>query len=207
MDLELLSRYSGGVIALSGCLQSRFCRRLVDGTPAEARAHADDLVQAFGPDNVYFEVQKNGVAEQDRANEGIIKIAKELGRPIVATADVHYLRREDYDNHRALLCVQTKSTLQQPKLSFDTNEFFLKDSREMGEAFAAWPEAIATTTEIAERCSVEMELGKMLLPRFPRRTGRRSATSSAARPRRGCAGATATRLRRRRSSGSRWSST
>jgi DNA polymerase-3 subunit alpha len=167
VDLELLSRYSGGVIALSGCLQSRFCRRLVDGTPAEARAHADDLVQAFGPDNVYFEVQKNGVAEQDRANEGIIKIAKELGRPIVATADVHYLRRDDYENHRALLCVQTKSTLQQPKLSFDTNEFFLKDSREMGEAFAAWPEAIATTTEIAERCSVEMELGKMLLPRFP----------------------------------------
>ena len=171
VDLELLSRYSGGVIALSGCLQSRFCRRLVDGTPAEARAHADDLVQAFGPDNVYFEVQKNGVAEQDRANEGIIKIAKELGRPIVATADVHYLRREDYDNHRALLCVQTKSTLQQPKLSFDTNEFFLKDSREMGEAFAAWPEAIATTTEIAERCSVEMELGKMLLPRFPTPNG------------------------------------
>ncbi len=84
-----------------------------------------------------------------------------------APRDVHYLRREDYDNHKALLCVQTKSTLQQPKLSFDTNEFFLKDTGEMTEAFAAWPEAVATTAEIAERCSVEMELGKMLLPRFP----------------------------------------
>ncbi|HEY1358745.1 MAG TPA: DNA polymerase III subunit alpha [Thermoleophilaceae bacterium] len=167
VDLELLSRYSTGVIALSGCLQSRFCRRLVDGSPAEARAHADDLINAFGADNVYFEVQKNGVPEQDRANEGIIRIANELGRPIVGTADVHYLRREDYDNHKALLCVQTKSTLQQPKLSFDTNEFFLKDTGEMTEAFAAWPEAVATSVEIAERCSVEMELGKMLLPRFP----------------------------------------
>jgi DNA polymerase-3 subunit alpha len=167
IDMELLSRYAGGVIALSGCLQSRFCRRLVDGAPAEARAHADDLIQVFGPDNVYFEVQRNGVAEQDRANEGILRVARELGRPIVATADVHYLRREDYDNHRALLCVQTKSTLQQPKLSFDTNEFFLKDTREMAEAFSSWPEALASTVEIADRCSVEMELGKMLLPRFP----------------------------------------
>ena len=79
VDLELLSRYSEGVIALTGCLQSRFCRRLVDGSAAEARAHADALLQVFGPEDVYFEVQKNGVAEQDRANEGIVRIAKELG--------------------------------------------------------------------------------------------------------------------------------
>ena len=120
VDLELLSRHSDGVIALTGCLQSRFCRRLVDGNPADARAHADDLLQVFGPDNVYFEVQKNGIAEQDRANEGIVKIAREVGRPLVATADVHYLRRDDFDNHQALLCVQTKSTLAQPKLSAST---------------------------------------------------------------------------------------
>src|SRR4051812_37735527 len=74
VDLDLLSRYSEGVVVLSGCLQSRFCRRLVDGNPAEARAHADDLVQVFGQDDVYFEVQKNGVPEQDRANEGIVRI-------------------------------------------------------------------------------------------------------------------------------------
>src|SRR3954452_18533395 len=76
------------------------------------------------------------------------------------------MRREDYDNHKALLCVQTKSTLEQPKVSCDTNEFYLKDSAEMGEAFAPWPEALASTTEIAERCSVEIELGKMLIPSF-----------------------------------------
>ncbi|HYY20971.1 MAG TPA: PHP domain-containing protein, partial [Thermoleophilaceae bacterium] len=167
VDLELLSRYSGGVIALSGCLQSRFCQRLVADNFAEARAHADDLVQLFGADNVYFELQRNGVAEQDKVTDGIVRIARELRRPLAATADVHYLRREDYDNHRALLCVQTKSTLAQPKLSFDTNEFYLKDSAEMAQAFAQWPEAIASTVEIAERCRVELELGKMLIPRFP----------------------------------------
>jgi DNA polymerase-3 subunit alpha len=167
VDLDLLSRYAGGVIALTGCLQSRFCRRLVEDIAPEARAHADQLLQVFGPDNVYFELQRNGVAEQDKANEGIVRIAAEVGRPLVATADVHYLRREDYDNHRALLCVQTKSTLEQPKLSFDANEFFLKSSPEMGEAFAPWPEALASTLEIAERCDVEIELGKMLIPRFP----------------------------------------
>jgi DNA polymerase-3 subunit alpha len=167
VDLELLSRHADGVIALTGCLQSRFCRRLVEDNPAEARAHADQLVQVFGPDNVYFEIQRNGIAEQDKANEGIVPIARELGRPLVATGDVHYLRREDFDNHRALLCVQTKSTIREPKLSFDTNEFFLKSSDEMAGDFAAWPEALAATVEIAERCSVEIELGKMLIPRFP----------------------------------------
>ncbi len=167
VDLDLLSTYAEGVIALTGCLQSRFCRRLVEDIPAEAREHADQLVGVFGADNVYFEVQKNGVAEQDKANQGIVRIARELGRPLVATGDVHYLRREDYDNHRALLCVQTKSTLEQPKLSFDTNEFFLKTTQEMADAFAEWPEALASTVEIAERCNVEIELGKMLIPSFP----------------------------------------
>jgi DNA polymerase-3 subunit alpha len=107
VDLELLSRYSEGIIALTGCLASRFCRRLVDDVEHEAREHADALMQVFGPEDVYFEVQKNGIAAQDKANEGIVKIARELGRPLVATGDVHYLRREDYTNHKALLCVQT----------------------------------------------------------------------------------------------------
>ena len=167
VDLDLLSRYSEGVIALTGCLQSRFCRRIVDDIPHEARQHADQLLQVFGTENVYFEVQKNGIAAQDKANEGIVRVARELGRPLVATGDVHYLRREDYDNHKALLCVQTKSTLSEPKLSFDTNEFYLKDSAEMAAEFGEWPESIATTLEIAERCEVEIELGKMLIPSFP----------------------------------------
>jgi DNA-directed DNA polymerase III PolC len=166
VDLEQVAAHAEGVIALTGCLASRFCQHLLDGRPAEARAHADDLLQAFGAENVYFEVQKNGLAEQERANEGIVRIAQELGRPLVGTGDVHYLRREDYHHHAALLCVQTKSTLSQPKISFDNNEFYLRSGEEMATAFAEWPEALASTLEIAERCDVELELGRQLIPRY-----------------------------------------
>jgi DNA polymerase III subunit alpha len=171
VDMELLERHSEGVIVLTGCLQSRFCRRLIEERADDARAHLDDLIQAFGPDQVYFEVQKNGIADQDKANEGIVRFARELKRPLVATADVHYLRREDFDNHAALLCVQTKSTLEAPKMSFDTNEFYIKSSEEMTESFAEWPEAVPNSLEIAERCSLEIELGSLLLPRYPTEDG------------------------------------
>ncbi len=167
VDTELLDRHADGVIALTGCLQSRFCRRLAEERPADARAHLDELLGVFGPENVYFEIQANGLAEQEKVNEGIVRAARELGRPLVATADVHYLRREDYSNHAALLCVQTKSTIEQPKLRFETNEFFLKSPAEMAESFSRWPEAVPTTLEVAERCNVEIELGQLHLPRFP----------------------------------------
>jgi DNA polymerase-3 subunit alpha len=171
VDMELLETYAEGVIVLTGCLQSRFCRRLIEERQDDARAHLDDLIQAFGPEQVYFEVQKNGIPEQDKANDGIVRYARELGRPLVGTADVHYLRREDFDNHAALLCVQTKSTLEAPKMSFDTNEFYLKSNEELAESFAEWPDAIPSTLEIADRCSLDIELGKLLLPRYPTEDG------------------------------------
>ncbi len=167
VDMEQVARHAEGVIALTGCLASRFCQRLLEDRPADARAHADELLQAFGPENVYFELQKNGLAPQEKCNEGIVRIAREVGGRLVGTGDVHYLRREDYDHHTALLCVQTKSTLAAPKMTFETNEFYLRDSAEMASAFAEWPEAVANTVEIAERCSVELELGKQLIPRYP----------------------------------------
>jgi DNA polymerase-3 subunit alpha len=171
VDLAQIAAHADGVIALTGCLQSRFCQLLLDGRGDAARAHADELMQTFGADNVYFEVQKNGVAAQDQANEGIVRIAHEVGRPLVGTGDVHYLRREDYSHHAALLCVQTKSTLSQPKISFDANEFYLRSNEEMARAFAEWPEAIASTLEIAERCDVELELDRQLIPRYPTPNG------------------------------------
>jgi DNA polymerase III subunit alpha len=166
LDMAQLAAHSEGVIALTGCLASRFCQRLINDNPAEARAHADDLLKVFGAENVYFEVQKNGLDAQNKANEGIVRIARELGRPLVGTGDVHYLRREDYHHHTALLCVQTKSTLAAPKMTFETNEFYLKNSEEMARDFAEWPDAIPTTLEIAERCNVEIPLGQQLIPRF-----------------------------------------
>src|ERR671921_973968 len=84
VDTELLARHADGIIALTGCLQSRFCRRLVEDRPEDARRHLDDLVQIFGADDVYFEVQENGIPEQAKANDGIVRFARELGRPLVA---------------------------------------------------------------------------------------------------------------------------
>jgi DNA polymerase-3 subunit alpha len=166
LDLAQLQARSEGIIALTGCLASRFCQRLLDDRPRDARAHADDLVNIFGAENVYFELQKNGLAEQEKCNEGIVSIAREMGGSLVGTGDVHYLRREDYDHHTALLCVQTKSTLAQPKMTFDTNEFYLRDNAEMATAFAQWPEAIANTVQIAERCNVQLQLGGQLIPSY-----------------------------------------
>ncbi len=167
VDLGQLEQHADGIIALTGCLASRFCQRLLHDRPAEARSHADDLLRVFGADNVYFEVQKNGLDAQEKCNEGIVRIAREVGGRLVGTGDVHYLRREDYDHHTALLCVQTKSTLAAPKMTFETNEFYLRDSEEMARAFAEWPEAIASTLEIAERCNVQIALGNQLIPSYP----------------------------------------
>ena len=202
-----LAEHGEGLIALSGCLQSRFCQHLIDERPDLARGHASELMSAVGTDNVYFEVQKNGLPVQDKCNEEIVRIARELGRPLVGTGDVHYLRREDYHHHAALLCVQTKSTLSQPKITFDTNEFYLRSSQEMADAFAEWPDAIASTLEIAERCDVEIELGRQLIPRYPMPDGEREGLAGdesrgrgpicAGSSTRGCASATATRSRPR----------
>ena len=166
VDLELLAQHAEGVIALSGCLASRTSQRIMEGKPQDARAHLDELIQIFGPEDVYLEVQKNGLAEQDQVNETMKRFAAETGRSLVATADVHYLRKEDFHHHAALLCVQTKSTLAAPKMSFTTNEFYLKSSEEMVESFADFPGAIEATLEIAGRCEVDIALGGQLIPRF-----------------------------------------
>src|SRR5262245_39922874 len=142
VDLELLSQHAEGVICLSGCLASRTSQRIIEGKTDAARAHLDELIQIFGPEDVYLEIQRNGVPEPEQVNDAMRKFAAETGRALVATADVHYLRKEDYHHHAALLCVQTKSTLAQPKMSFSTNEFYLKSSEEMAESFQDFPGAV-----------------------------------------------------------------
>src|SRR6195952_2707108 len=171
VDLALLEKHGEGLIALSGCLASAFSQSLVKDRPDVAQAQLDNLVQIFGPEDVYVEIQKNGIDDQNKVNAGAVKIARDMGLPLVATADVHYLRREDHHHHTALLCVQTKSTLADPKMVFATNEFFLKDNERFASDFADMPEAIASTVEIAERCNVELELGGQLIPSYETPTG------------------------------------
>lgn len=167
VDFELLDRHNAGIIALTGCLASRFVRRLNDNDVSGAREHAGRLIEIFGPEDVYFEVQENQIEDQNRANPQIAKIAAEFGRPLVGTADVHYLGRDDYNTHQALLCVQTKSTLDAPKMTFDTNEFYLKSNEEMAAQYAEnWPGALESTIEIADRVNVDIELGGRLIPHY-----------------------------------------
>jgi len=168
VDWELLERHAKGLIALSGCLSGRVSRALAEDRPKDARSDLDRLVQIFGRDSTYVEIQNAGLSEQQRVNPGLLVLAEETGLPLVATGDVHYLDAEDAYAHEALLCIQSGDTLKNPShWRFDTNEFFFKTPDEMAKDFPGLEHALACTLEVAERCSVEIELGRILLPTFP----------------------------------------
>jgi DNA polymerase-3 subunit alpha len=173
VDWELLDRHGKGLICLSGCLSGRVSRALEEGRPADAAADLDRLVQIFGRDSTYVEIQNAGLAEQARINPLLANLAAEAGLPLVATGDVHYLRSGDARAHEALLCIQSGDSLKNPNhWKFDTDQFYFKTSEEMAADFPDHPEALARTLEIAERCSIEIELGNILLPKFPLPEGR-----------------------------------
>ncbi|MCX6394512.1 MAG: DNA polymerase III subunit alpha [Solirubrobacterales bacterium] len=175
VDADLMSQHSEGVVALTGCLSSRICSLLGDDRPDDAREHADKLAGIFGPENLYFEVQKNGIDRQEKANEGLIRMAADMGRPIVGTADVHYLRKEDHHHHSALVCVATKSTLAAPKLQMSGNEYFLRSNEEMRVLFKDLPQALETQLEIAERCSIDIDMSRQIIPRYDAPDGKTPA--------------------------------
>ncbi len=168
VDWELLDRHATGLIALSGCLSGRVSRALAEERPNDARTDLDRLVQIFGRDSTYVELQNAGLAEQQAINPKLVALAGETGLPLVATGDVHYLDSDDAYAHEALLCIQSGDTLKNPAhWRFDTNEFFFKTPEEMAGDFVGYEHALARTLEVAERCSVEIELGRILLPKYP----------------------------------------
>ena len=173
VDWELLESHAKGLVALSGCLSGRVSRALAEERPKDAREDLDRLQQVFGRDSTYVELQNAGLAEQQAINPKLVALAEETGLPLVATGDVHYLDAGDAYAHEALLCIQSGDTLKNPAhWRFDTNEFFFKTPEEMAGDFAGYEHALARTLEVAERCSVEIELGKILLPRYPVPEGR-----------------------------------
>jgi DNA polymerase-3 subunit alpha len=175
VDWELLERHATGIVALSGCLSGRVSRALSEGRGNDAREDLDRLVQIFGRDSTYVEIQNAGLAEQTQINPDLIALADETGLPLVATGDVHYLDADDAFAHEALLCIQSGDTLKNPShWKFDTNEFFFKTPEEMAGDFPGLEHAMARTLEVAERCNVELELGRILLPTFPVPEGRDS---------------------------------
>jgi DNA polymerase III subunit alpha len=173
VDWSLLEQHSAGVIALSGCLSGRVSKALEESREADAAADLDKLVQVFGKDGTYVEIQNAGLAEQARINPLLAKLAQGTGLSLVATGDVHYLLHEDARAHEALLCIQSGDSLKNPnRWRFDTDQFFFKTPDEMARDFAEYPATLATTLEVADRCSVEIELGTIRLPRYPVPEGR-----------------------------------
>lgn len=167
VDKELLVVHSKGIIAMSGCLSGEIPTLLLGGHKDRAREVAGFYREIFGKDSFFLEIQKNGIPEQDEANRLLAELSKETGIPLVATADLHYLRREDHEAHDALLCIQTgKKLSDQNRMRFSTNEFYFKSPKEMAAEFAEFPEALKTTLRIAERCSVAMDFKTQHMPVF-----------------------------------------
>jgi DNA polymerase-3 subunit alpha len=168
VDWDLLAERSQGLIALSGCLSGRVCKALEHGNRAEAESELSRLRDIYGADSTYIEIQDAGLEVQKGINVTLAEISQATGLPLVATGDVHYLRHEDARAHEALLCIQSGDSLQNPnRWRFDTDQFYFKSPQEMAADFAPYPEALRATLEIAERCKVTMELGRILLPKFP----------------------------------------
>jgi DNA polymerase-3 subunit alpha len=173
VDWELLERHSGGLIALSGCLSGRVCKALEENRPTDAAAELDRLGQVFGRDSTYVELQNAHLEIQARIVPALTELAAAAGLPTVATGDVHYLRHEDARAHEALLCIQSGDSLKNPDhWRFDTDQFFFKSPAEMALDFPGHDDALRRTLEIAERCTVELALDRLLLPRFPVPDGR-----------------------------------
>jgi len=168
MDYAALKEYAEGLICLSGCATGRLSRALQDGAENAAMEEVKRLLDIFGEGNVYLEMQETGIPELAQVNPRLVKLADKTGLKLVATNDVHYLRKEDAAAHDVLLCIQTGARLSEPdRLRFNSQEFYLKSAEEMLEAFASCPEAVATTAEVAERCNLAISLEGMLLPEFP----------------------------------------
>jgi len=167
MDRELLSQYSSGLIATTGCPGGEIQTRLRMGAYKEAVRAASELRDIFGKENFFLELMDHGIDVETRVKTDLLKLGKELGLPLLATNDLHYTFNTDAPSHEALLCVQSGSTLADPKrFKFENDEFYLKTPAQMRELFKELPEACDNTLLIAQRCDVTLREGENLLPQF-----------------------------------------
>ncbi|PZE74529.1 DNA polymerase III subunit alpha [Curtobacterium sp. MCBD17_019] len=168
MDRELLSTYAKGLIATTGCPSGEVQTRLRLGQYDEAVRAAADYRDIFGADNYFCEIMDHGLGIERRIMTDLIRLAKDLGLPLVATNDLHYTHAGDATSHAALLCVQSGSTLNDPnRFKFDADEFYLKTPAQMRHLFRDHPDACDNTLAIAERCDVEFDTSANYMPRFP----------------------------------------
>lgn len=166
IDHELLETYQEGLVVLTSCLQGEIPQLLLKGDYERAKQKAAYFKEVFG-DRFYLELQYNGLDEQKKVNEGLLKLSKELNVKVVATNDCHYLNREDAFLHDVLLCIQTGKVLSDPRrLRFPTDQFYLRSTEEMEAIFKEVPEALSNTLDLAERVDLELELGRYQMPSF-----------------------------------------
>ncbi|MBQ8903262.1 MAG: PHP domain-containing protein, partial [Oscillospiraceae bacterium] len=164
-DIELLNKYSDGLICLSACLAGEIPRLLLSGRYDAAKSRALEYNKIFGQGNYYLEVQNHGIEEQIKILPMLYQLSRETGIPLVATNDSHYIEKSDSEMQRILTCISTMKTLDSPdSLSFPTEEFYIKSYDEMARLFPA--EALENTVKIAERCNVTFEFGVTKLPYF-----------------------------------------
>lgn len=168
IDKALLAAHHQGIIALSGCLGGEVSQAFLTKGYDAAKAKAAEYKEIMGPGCYYLELMHNGLEEQQRFNEAAVRIGEELGIPLVATNDCHYMRQEDAFAQEVLMCISTGKTLDdESRIKHEGSEYYLKDPATMRQQFAHLPQALAATREIADRCNVTLELGKTYLPRFP----------------------------------------
>ena len=172
VDRELLSKYSKGIIATTGCAGGEIQTRLRMGAYKEAIKAASEYRDIFGPENFYLEIMDHSIEIEQRAFADLIKLGKELNLPQLATNDLHYTHHDDAAAHEVLLCIQSGSTMADPKrFKFENSEFYLKSPAQMREIFKDFKQACDNTLLIAERCETTMREGENLLPQFPVPTG------------------------------------
>lgn len=167
VDKAQLREHAEGLICLSACIAGEIPRAIGAGDMDRAEALAREYASIY-PGRFYLELQANGLAEQVRANEGLRELAEKLALPLVATNDCHYLNADDVEAHEVLLCIQTQTTMDDPKrMRFDTDQLYYKYAEEMERDFRDVPEALANTVRIAEACNVELDFGHHYFPVYP----------------------------------------
>ncbi len=168
VDKELLRTHSKGLIALSACLKGEVNWHLLRGNPDKALDAARELNEIFGEGDFYIELQNHGLEKEQLLIPMLNTIHRETGIPLVVTNDCHYINRQDYEAHDALLCIQTgKMVSDTDRMRYNTDQIYFKSSEEMFSVFEGYPEALENTVKIAERCNLEIQMGKLYLPHFP----------------------------------------
>ncbi len=167
IDKDLLREHNEGLIALSACLKGEIPRAITDGKMNEAAAAAKEYASIFTDNRFFLELQDQGIEGQDKVRKGLMELAKELGLPLVATNDVHYLKKEDASAQDALMCIQTGTTIDaKDRIRLTSDQFYLKSHDEMKELFADCPEAISNTLGVAERLNLDFDFKTYHFPKF-----------------------------------------